>query len=327
MQNKKVSTKSMLEAGLMAAILVIEMLIVIYVPVIDIICIFVIPLPITLAYVRNGFKYALAALIVGSIIGIVLVSPILGLPLAVEAGGAGLTLGYCISHNKKAVTSFIYVAIAFLATSAITIAMTTMFTDIKGITGIVDTVISTYTSSVDSAKQLYLSMGVDKNQVEQVFSQTNTITKDMMMYIFPAAMIFSSILLSYFYYKLTSSVFRRLKIKINELRRFEYFYIPNMLAAAMIAATCLGLILQNKKILVGNYIFGSVFGLLQLALFIQGIAVVLYFLKNKLNNSKAAVVIIVLTVLILKDIYVYIGIAELIFDFRKLDPTRIKSIR
>jgi uncharacterized protein YybS (DUF2232 family) len=157
--------------------------------------------------------------------------------------------------------------------------------------------------------------------------QAGVITRDTLLAMFPAIMIFSSMIFSYITYKLTASIFRRLKIKMNELRGFEYIYIPNLLAALMIALTCIGLLMQTKKIAFGDYIFSSAFSLLQMALLIQGIAVALYFLKYKFNISKGAVVIVVLTALILKDIYVYIGIAELIFDFRKLDPTRVRNIR
>lgn len=327
MQYKEFNTKSMLEAGLMAAILVIAMLIEIYVPLMDIIFLFVLPLPITLVYVRGGFKYAVSSLIVGSVIGIIIVSPVLALPLIVDAGLVGLTLGFCIIHKLKAANSYFFITIAFLLAFIITIAMVSLMTDVKGVTGIVDEAINAYNSGMEGAKQIYISMGLNKQQVEQVFSKTNVMTKDTLLAIFPAVIIFSSVLFAYFYYKFTACIFRHLRIKINELRGFEFLYIPNLAAAVMIAVICIGLILQTRKIGLGNYIFTSGFSLFQIALFIQGSATVLYFLKRKLTSSKMAVIIIILTALILNIVYVYIGIAELIFDFRKLDPTRVKNIR
>lgn len=327
MQYNKFSTKSMLEGSLMAVILVIAMYIEIYIPVIGAIFLFAVPLPIAAVYVRNGLKYAVGSLIVASVIGMLFLGPVLVLPLIVDACLIGITLGFCIYHNIGAVKSYIYTAVAFFLVFVVTIVIASLFTDVKGIVGIVDTAVAAYNSSLESAKQFYLSMGVSKQQVDQVILQSGVITRDTLLAIFPAIMIFSSMIFSYITYKLAASIFRRLKIKMNELRSFEYIYIPNLLAALMIALTCIGLLMQTKKIAFGDYIFSSAFSLLQIALLIQGIAVALYFLKYKFNISKGAVVIVVLTALILKDIYVYIGIAELIFDFRKLDPTRVRNIR
>lgn len=327
MQYNKINTRSMLEGSLMAVILVIAMFLEIYAPVIGIIFMFALPLPITIVYVKDGLKYAIGSLVVAGVIGMILISPVLAVPLIADAGLVGITLGFCITHNKSAIKSYLYMTIAFFFVSAVTIGTASLFTDVKGIPGLIDEAVTAYNQSIDSAKQLYLSMGVNKQQIEQVFSQTNGITRDTLLTIFPAVMIFSSMIFSYLNYKLTASIFRRIKIKMNELRSFEYIYIPNLLAAAMIALTCIGLILQAKKVGIGSYIFASTYSMFQLALLIQGIAVALYFFKNRLSNSKAAVVIIILTALILKDIYVYVGIAELIFDFRKIDPTRARNIR
>lgn len=325
MQNKSFSKKSLLNALLVAAILVTSMLIIDYIPFISIIIVCMLSIPVTLLYVRDGLKYAVAALIAGIILSAVLIDPVTIIPLTLFCGIVGLTFGYCISHDFKAVRSYFYIAITFFISFLIMLLVLSFLLNSNGIVGLVDVIVKAYNSNLETAKQFYISIGIDKKQIEQVIC---LITREAILWILPATLILCSVISAYFNYKITSSIFRRLQVKINELKGFEFIYIPNMLAAAFVAITCIGIILKTKNLTIGNYIYTSTWIVFQTALLIEGLAATLYLLITKFKKSRGVMILlIIISSLVLRDGYILVGIAEVIFDFRKLDPMRTKRIR
>lgn len=323
MQNKSFSTKTLLNTGLAVITLLAAMFISDYLPFIGVFLVCMLSLPVVLVYAMDGLKYAAAALILSIILSGLLIGPITGILIILFCGIVGLTFGYCIRHHVKAVKSYFYVAIAFFISFAAMLMVLSFSLDTNGIGGLVDIIVKGYNSNLESAKQFYISVGVNKQQLDQMIP---LITREAILWVLPASLILCSMGFAYFNYKFTTSVFRRLKIEINELRGFEYIYIPNLLAAAMVALTCIGIILKTRNLGMGNYIFTSTWVVFQTALLVEGLSAVSYVLINKFKTSRGIIILlIILSVLVLRDVYIFVGIAELIFDFRKLDPVRIKK--
>lgn len=328
MQNKTYNTRALVESGIMAAILVVTMLISAYIPFISILAYLVLPTPVALVYVRNGIKYALASLICGSLIGLFIMGPLNAIQLIILEFFCGLTLGYCITNNKKASKTIIYSSIAFATIMIIGLFLLTLFVYPNGFIGFINSIVSSFNESVNITKNMYMSMGISKEQIEKAFPSTLLLDKDQILWILPGGLIISSLILAVLNYKITSSIFLRLKVKVDKLKGITSFYIPTLIGAAMIILVCIGLIFKSKNMIVGNYIFNSTMAVLEILLIINGIAALIYFLRHKLNFSKTFTIIsIIFLFLIYNHIYIIIGVAELIVDSRKLDPNRIRKIR
>ena len=93
----------------------------------------------------------------------------------------------------------------------------------------------------------------------------------------------------------------------------------------MLFRSCIGIILASKKITGGNFLRDSSQLLMQCIFIINGLAASTYFLRVKRKLSKPIVILILGITMIspLFNIYFSIGIMEMAFDFRKLDPYRI----
>ena len=89
---------------------------------------------------------------------------------------------------------------------------------------------------------------------------------------------------------------------------------------------CIGIILSSKNIAGGKYLQNSSQILMQIVFIINGLAASTYFLRVKRNLSKLVVLLILGITIIspLGNIYFSIGLMEMAFDFRKLDPYRIR---
>lgn len=328
MQNKIYNTRALVESSIMAAILVVTMLISVYIPFISIVAYLVLPTPVALVYVRNGIKYAIASLICGSLIGLFIMGPLNALQLIIVAFFSGLTLGYCIRNNKKASRTFMYSSIAFMIIMIINLFLITLFVYPNGFIGFIDSLIKTVNESVNITKNMYLNMGMNKEEIEKVFSTIHLLDRNQIFFILPGILIITSLILAFLNYKITSSIFLRLKVKIDKLKGITSFYIPTLIGAAMIILLCIGLIFKSRNMIIGNYISTSTLVLIEIILMINGIAALIYFLRHKLNFSNVFIVFtIILLLLAFKNIYIIIGLAELIVDSRKLDPNRIRKIR
>ena len=59
MQNRIYNTKAVIEAGLISALIVVIMLINVYVPIFSIFGMFILPVPVTVLYIRHNYKVTL----------------------------------------------------------------------------------------------------------------------------------------------------------------------------------------------------------------------------------------------------------------------------
>ncbi|MFT8315441.1 MAG: DUF2232 domain-containing protein [Clostridium sp.] len=328
MHNKKYNTKALVESGIMAAILVVTMLISIYIPLIDTIAYLALPIPIALTYARNGFKYAFASLISGALVGVFIIGPIKAVQLIIISFFVGLTLGYCIIKHKKASKTMIYLSAAFGIVVIINLFLISLFIYKNGVIGFVDNIVNTFNESINITRNMYLGMGVAKDEIERALPSNIMLNRDQIIWILPGMVVIISLVLAFFNYKMAESIFSRLKVQVDKLKGITYFYIPSLIGAFMIVLVCIGLIFKSRNMLIGNYVFYSTYALLSLVLTINGIAAVIYFLRNKLNFSNGFIVItIILLLLAYYSLFMIIGVIELIVDSRKLDPNRIRKIR
>lgn len=326
MQNKTYNTKALVESGIMAAILVVTMIISIYIPFISIIVYLALPIVVALVYVRNGFKYALASLTCGSLVGIFVIGPLKAVQLIIIAFFVGLILGYCIQNNKKASKTLIYSSFGFFIVMMISLFLITLFIYPNGFIGFIDAFVKSFNESVNTYRTMYSNMGVSAEQIEKAFPSTLFINRNQVLWIVPGVLILTSVMLAFLNYKMTEAIFQRLKISVDKLNGIAFFYIPNLIGALMIVLVCIGLIFKSRNMIIGNYVFDSTWALLIMVLTVNGIAAVSYFLKYKLNFSNGFIIItIILLLLVFNYVLMIIGAVELIVDSRKLDPNRIRK--
>lgn len=326
MQNKINKTRAMVEAGIMAAVLVVTMLLSIYVPGLSIIAYVVLPTIVALVYVRNGFKYALCSLFIAVIIGFgftnIVTAALYGLVLIF----VGLTLGYCIKNKIKATTTMIFSGIGFVIVEAIDFYILPLLLFPKGLSGFVNAFVINFNESIKLGKSMYIAAGISKDKMDQLIPSTSVLTNTKFFEIIIPAIIIASCILAFINYKITEMIFKRLRIEMEERKNFTYFYVPNLLLAALIILVCVGLLLQNRNMLIGEYIFTTSWLLFQCILFFDAIAYLTYLFRHRYNMAKpVCVIIIILLMLVLNSWFVIIGVIDSTFDLRKLDKNRIKK--
>ncbi|WP_040214745.1 YybS family protein [Clostridium polynesiense] len=321
----KNSTKSIVEAGLMAALVVVLMFLNAYVPVIGYIGMMILPLPITLLVVRHNVKVALGAVIASSIIIAFIMSPISAIASLLLYGLVGLTLGFCIKSKKSPVFSVAAQGIAIITGTVASIALTIYVmmntTLYKFIEGMVDTM----KESMNAAMSIYTSMGIDPSSNPFVKSM-EMLNVETLILMIPGVIIIYAFFMAYINYIITRSIFKKMKIYMENFPPFARWYLDNRITALVIIIACIGIILASMGVNIGQNIYiGSIY-LLQMVFLIIGISAVTYMLRERFNVPKGLVIVIIaFTITGFERFYAMIGLVDSIMDLRRIDPHSLRN--
>lgn len=325
MENRDNKTKSMVEAALISALIVILMLLNVYVPLFSLVGTFLMPIPVTILFLRHDYKITLGAIGVSTILIGVLYNPISAITASVTYTLTGMTLGYCIKKDKKVSTTLLYMTIASIVSIVFNATLGLLFIQKTTIYNLLKLTLDTFKEQMKFSSSLSANMGGNKEQIELTMKMFESITPETLMTMIPAALIMSAFTSAFINYIAIKTILKKFKYNIKDLTPFEKVYLDNRIGALIIIFVCLGIILNAKNFEIGKYILMSANSILQFAFLISGMAVAVFYMKNRFNLNKTARVLIIIFAFISQAvmIFVYIGIADMIFDFRKLDNNRI----
>jgi uncharacterized protein YybS (DUF2232 family) len=324
MENRSYNTRAIIEAGLITALIVVIMLINVYVPIFSLFGTFILPIPITLLYIRQNYKVTLGALIVSAILIAMLYDPLSSLTSSILFGITGITLGYCVKHDKKVSFTILVLAIALSIGTIIDMSIYVTLIDKRGIVAFINDNIKTIKDSINMTKDIYTKLGVSSQQFAPIEKMIQVINADFMLKLIPAAIIITSVISAYLNYIITKSILKRLRYDMKEMTPFNELYINNRIGSFVILIMIIGLLLSRNKIYLGEYFSTSSQFILQFMLIIDGLSLADYYMKNKFNISKGfRILVLVFTVFSqLSLVYIFAALADMIFDFRRLDTYR-----
>lgn len=324
MQNRVYNTKAVVEAGLITALVVVMMLINTYMPVFTTIASFILPIPITVLYIRHDYKVTLASLVVSGIIISMVYNPILGFINVIIIGITGMAMGYCVRRKHKPSASIIILATSFLLANIINLFVSSYIIYKGGIIALFKENIDIIHKSMDSAMKIYGKLGVSEKQFEPVTKALEVFTPQFILMILPGMLVAVAFITAYISYNITRIVLRKLKYDIEEMTPFSNIYINSRVGVFIVSFLLIGAIISKFNNNIASYFINSSVIFMQLAFALDGIALAVYYMKNKFNLSKGVrILIIVLTIFSpLANFYAMAGLADLIIDFRKLDPYR-----
>lgn len=333
MDNKNYSTRAIVEASLISVIISVIMIIIGYLPFVSFIGILILPIPVAILYIRHNIKITITAIIFSIILTSLVYNPIMAIYSAITCSIVGIALGYCVKKNKKSSIILLALAISSAISIILTGAFSLLFVEKTGFINFITDKLEFFKESMNvslnQVKEIYLKTGITAKQLKLLddnFAMIKKMDVAMVLAIIPAAIILYAFIAAYLNYIVSRSILNKLNYKMEKVLPFRLVYVSNILGAVLIGIVCIGIILSAKKITGGNYILSTSQLIVQCVFIINGLAASTYFLRIKRNLSKLVVVLILgLTMLSpLGNVYFSIGLMEMAFDFRKLDPYRIK---
>ena len=333
MENKNYSTKAIVEAALISVIISVIMIVTGYLPIVSFIGTLILPIPVAILYIRHNNKITITAIFLSIILTSLVYNPIMAIYSAITYSIIGIALGYCVKKNKKSSITILFLAIGSAISNILTLAFSMLFIEKVSVVDFLSKNLEfmklTIKASMEQVKVLYSQTGITPEQLkflDKNFEIINKMDVALILALIPATIFILSFISAYLNYIVSRAILKKLNYKMEEVLPFSRVYVSNIVGAILIGVVCIGIILSAKKIPGGDYLLNSSQVLVQFVFIINGLAASTYFLRVKRNLSKPVVLLIlVLTTLSpLGSIYFSIGLMEMAFDFRKLDPYRIR---
>lgn len=329
---QKINTKGLIAAALMAGIITIIVIITSYIPFIYMFRIFILPIPVAIIYYMHGSKYSIGCVGVSILLTSMLLSPVVAITSGITYSIVGITLGYCLRNKRKPYNTLIYLIIACVVSIIVEVWVAGIFIGNSNLFRFVKEqliiLIDNYNTSIESTKNLYTSMGASAAQIQALDQASSSINIDVLQMLLPGSIFIYGFFQSYISYMLTNQVLKRLNCRENENLVFSEFYISNLFGAALIATMCIGIIISSRGITWGLFLYNATMILAICVLTINGLAAVYYFFmrKTKMPKIQSSIIVGIVLIIGLFKFFSVIGFVEMMFDFRKLDPHRIRKV-
>ncbi len=333
MENKNYSTKAIVEASLISVIISVIMIITGYLPVVSFIGSLILPIPVAILYIRHNIKITIVAIFLSIILTSLVYNPIMAIYSAITYSIIGIGLGYCVKRNKRSTITLLFLAIGSAISNILTIAFSMLLIEkvsfVNFVSKNLEFMKQSMQVSIDGVKKLYSQTGITAEQIkllDENFEIIKQVDVALVLAIIPGTIFIYSFISAYLNYIVSRAILSKLNYKMEAVLPFSRVYVSNIVGAVLIGVVSIGIILSTKNIPGGDYILNSSQILMQFVFITNGLAASTYFLRVKRGLSKPVVVLIlVLTILSpLSSIYFSIGLMEMAFDFRRLDPYRIK---
>lgn len=301
------NTKTMTEGAILAAIVTILLLLTLYVPLVNSIVMWALPLPFVVFTFRRGLKAGTILLFVSSFVGFILGGGVLALIPAFMFGTAGMVLGEIHRRGLSGFAGLLGTSLAYI------VHILLLFVGMTMLAG---------------QNPMQLAADLTREQMEFVertlggMGQVNTElideALDTLLHLAPVAIVGSAMMLAIVTVLLSYVVLKRLGHDVKKLPPFRNWMFPKsflwyyliVLIVALIGledGTMLFTIVQNLMILLG------------FVLMIQGFAFIFYYCHFKKVSIALPIIIVVASFILLPliEIIRIIGIIDLGFDLRK----------
>lgn len=326
--NNRLTVRGMTECAIMAGLAFILMMIG-NLPVIGVFVLLFCSVPITIATIRHGSFAGGLASVLTTILLALLLGPLSAISCGLQYVLLGWVMGYMLHHHKsgnKTIHACVITAVCS-ALAMLLINLALMGFTPEGIASYLDSYRADMLEMYESTGMtgMLQQQGLTQNQVTEMLMQT----MDMALRLMPAMMIISRSIMAVITYVLTIQILKRLKIRIPRIQNFQKWVLPGSFVWVLIAVWALWL--------AGDYINVSWINILALnflivcgaLLFLDGLALGSYWFQFSQMSTAMKVLGVVFVLFFFTGFLiacVLLGLADLLFDFRKLrvDNKKVK---
>lgn len=306
-------TKEITEGAIFAAIFALISFMTVILPILAPILLWILPLPFIVYTVRNGWKAGLMLWVVASFVSLIIGGVIL-LFSAIIFGSSGIVVGELYRRGKTAFTVLFGGSLAYIANLIFYFILSIVVLDLHPIKVIQELM----KESVQTAEAMLIAVGQDPGtQLEPLVEFIDRLT-----ILAPSLIISTGVFYALFIQLIAYAVLKRIGEKATRFKPFREWTFPKSFLWYYLVTSIFILVgLDEGSAL---YIVAwNLFPILEIAMTIQGLAVVLFYTHAKGFNKSISYIIIFVTMIAPFLLYIYriLGIIDLGFELRK----RIKN--
>jgi len=272
------------------------------------------PFPLIILSIRRGSKYSIIACVASAII-ISFYGPANAV-FYLMFGPMSVVMGYFMEKKKSSFYTILWGAVVMMISLIIMVYVSQFIT---GVT-IYDELEALFSESFQLTSQLTSSADMSADMVEKMNTTFDLVKKNALMLI-PFSIILFGVLEAYVTYLLMYVIGRKYKMKINPIHDITRFLLPRSFVLGFFSMYLATYFMMSLGYLNGEALMLNIGAIGQLALLVQGLGLVKWFMIRKKISTWFMLLVIVLLPL-LGQIIVLLAFADFIFDFRHL---RIKA--
>jgi uncharacterized protein YybS (DUF2232 family) len=283
-----------------------------FIPVLAIICMFLLPVPFVLYTARHNIKPAFL-MYAAAILLTVLLATLFSLPLTVTTGLGGILLGYSVYKGLSAYETWARGTFGFIIGMLFTFIYSQVLLGVNWINDLRQMM----TDSVEMSLSILPSMGVPGEELEQL-EQMMYAQVDYMVQLLPVWLVLTAALAALVSQWISYKIMNRLEDRNLYFPPFRELQLPASLIWIYLIAILLMLIDTDPagtfSIMVQNVVM-----LVGLFMIIQGFSFIFYYAHHK-NWSKAIPVLSVVVTLLFPGIFIILvrvlGVLDIGFKLR-----------
>lgn len=307
--------RGMLEGALLGAVWVLLLYLTMYTPLFFVTAI-LLPIPLTILTYRQGMQIAGMTAVLFVLLAAIFNLLFVGFNFVLYSVVMGIVSGYCLYYRKPTTVILLGGALATLATLLGTLVILRVLT---GYDMMSDFAVS-FQQSLDQSASMLESMGM-ASQLEGIEAINIDQMVSMMRMMMPTVFIIISAMNAYVYYWIVIHVFKRLGEKIPQLPSLTVLRLPKSILGYYVVAI-FAMLFMNSFDSTGGFWYLLVFSIVQiltLALAVQGISVLWFYMKKQKWPSIARVPILFLLLHpLVFQITAWIGMLDMFFNWRRL---------
>ncbi|WP_432405878.1 YybS family protein [Wukongibacter sp. M2B1] len=312
--DKRNKTRAMVESALITTIAVIFALASMYIPFISVLSALM-PVPFIIIGVKNGLKYTVLSLVSATIIIGIFAGPLRVILILASSWLVSIALAYMIRKRYSFKSIIFFGSVASIVSLIISLALMPMVVGV----GLLDMIEQSFNSAMEMYTELFKQYGIDNEKSKQAMDSLK-LTKDLILIVFPSAMVMASVITTYINYSVSGVILRKIGFSIEKRNKFSHLKLPANFMMGALIIVILTYFANSFNIIKSDALNANVIYLFQYVFIILGLAVVSFFLeKRKIGNTlRRMILIFILFIPSLNLILFFMGILDSIFNIRKL---------
>lgn len=273
------------------------------------------PVPFVILGVKHKTKYNIYSIIASSVLIGILIDIFAGILIFLVFGLISITITYMINKKYKPQQILIGGTIVTIVTTLLTVVISGYITGVSFFTQINTFLTENMKLQLDILREMEFS-----TQQLYMIKDFLMATVEYIIIIIPTTLIISSVFIVYINYWMSTAILKRLGFKTVEVPRFMFFNLPSNIIMGSVVIIAAALVIRYMKLFYYETIFINTIIIISFVFFMQGLSV-LVFLMNKRNIHKVTKFILIFIIIInvpLSLIITFIGLLDVILNFRKL---------
>lgn len=313
----RIQTKALVEGAVFATITVIIGIIRFYVPIVSLISV-IWSVPTILIAFRHGFKVSINSVIVSSILVAVMTQPIQGLGFFLGFGLPGIIMGYLLKKQLSPWKTIFITSVVFAVSSVVSVYLGMLVIGVDILNAYDKIFIDIKNAYSEASNSMANMMGMSSKDMLEGTARFEK-SMEVVKLILPGGVLASGIIISFINFKLTKLVLKRINYFISDVKPFSLWRLSNkwmvLVMSVLIYATVEIYLIKLPQL---HALTMNIFTITTLVLMVLGLSVIKFFLDKYMASKAAKAIIILLLLAFVGNITMFIGILDMLFDFRKL---------